>query len=369
MADTTTSPGTTGTGYGTTTQGLAPWSAPFVTDTLTLGMAAGTEKLANTIPPEGMPLTAGPSDIQNKVFSGIGGLNFPSNLGQSFTNTGAPTIPQVTGTGLNTGYRPGSGGIQYFTDVTNPTDLSGRTQTGAGSTLLQSGQLGSSPIDTSGGITGLSGTPSTTSTGTGNAMSMVSQYMNPYLQNVLNPQLQELRNNAQAKMNAELGKLTSQGAYGGGRQAVMQNAGNRDLLQELNKIVGTGYASAYEKARDQFNTEQKQGLDLGKFMADQGKEQRSIESEGVAADLKEFERQRDYYKNNAKFLRDLIGPGTLPIQETTTAPQQLSGIASFVGALGGYDNLKKLLESMTTGSGTKGAWTMDDLLSKFGLDV
>lgn len=331
MAETTNSPGTTGTGYGTTTQGLAPWSAPFVTDTLSLGMAAGTEPLENTM--YGGPLTAGPSAIQNQIFSGIGGLNFPSNLGQSFTNTGAPTAPQVTGTGLNS---------------------------------LQSGQLGSSPIDTSGGITGLSGTPSTTSTGTGNAMSMVSQYMNPYLQNVLNPQLQQLRNDAQSNFNAQLGKLTSQGAYGGGRQAVMQGSANRDLLGDLNKTVGAGYASAYDKARDQFNTEQNQGLALGKFMADQGKEQRGIEQEGVTADLKEFERQRDYYKNNAKFLRDLIGPGTLPIQETTNAPQQLSTIASLVGALGSVDELTKLLGKITKDGG--GAYTLDDLMTTLGFN-
>lgn len=320
MAD-TTSPGTTGN-YGTTTQGLAPWSAPFVTDTLSLGMAAGTEPLENTM--YSGPLTAGTSAIQNQVFNGIGGLNFPSNLGQSFTNMGAPTVPQVTGTGLNTG-------------------------TGTG-----------------GGITGLSGTPSTTSTGTGDAMSMVSQYMNPYLSNVLNPQLQQLRNDSQSNFNAQLGKLTSQGAYGGGRQAVMQGGANRDLLGELNKTVGAGYASAFDKGRDQFNTEQNQGLALGKFMAEQGKEQRGIEQEGVAADLKEFERQRDYYKNNAKYLRDLIGPGTLPIQETTTAPEQLSALASLTGALGGIDELTTLIGKMSKDDGTK--YTLDDFLSNLGFD-
>jgi len=322
MAD-TTSPGATGTGLGTTTQGLAPWAAPYVTKTLALGEAAGTEPLENTI--YGGQLTAGPSDIQNQVFNGIGGLNFPSNLGQSFTNMGAPGVPQVTGTGLNTGMGTGNGGI-----------------------------------------TGLSGTPSTTPTSAGNNMSIASQYMNPYLSNVLNPQLQELRNNAQSNMNAQLGKLTSQGAYGGGRQAVMQSGANRDLLSELNKTVGAGYAGAYDRGMNQFNTEQKQALDLGNFMAGQGKTQRDIESEGTAADLKEFERQRDYYKNNAKYMRDLIGPGTLPIQETTNAPQQLSTLGSLVGSLGGVDKLTDLLGKMTKDNGSK--YTLNDLLDTLGFD-
>lgn len=308
---------------GTSTQGLSPWAAPYVTDLLGKAAAAGSEPVANTI--YGGDLTAGPSDIQNQVFNGIGGLTFPSNLGQSFTNTGAPSVPQTMGTGLNTG------------------------TTGSGA-----------------GITGLNGTPSTTATSAGNNMSIAAQYMNPYLQNVLNPQMQDLRENAQSAMNAQLGKLTSQGAYGGGRQAVMQGASNRDLLQELNKTAGAGYANAYDKGMGQFNTEQKQGLDLGTFMANQGKTQRDIDAEGTTADLKEFERQRDYDKNNVKFMRDMLGPGTLPIQETTSYPQQLSGFASIVGALGGYDNLVKLLGGQTGGSGTKGAWTLDDLLGKLG---
>ena len=350
MADTTTmSSGSTTPSNGTSTQGLSPWASTYVTDTLSLANAAGTEPLENTI--YGGQLTAGASDIQNQVFNGIGSLNFPSNLGQSFTNTGAPTLPALTGTGLNTGYTPGSGGINYFGGVTDPMDLSGRTQTNAGITSLSPGTTGS-------GTTG-SGTTGSGTTGSGtNNMSMAAQYMNPYLQSVLNPQLQQLRDSAQSKMNEQMGKLTSQGAYGGGRQAVMQGAGNRDLMQELNKTVGTGYANAYNKGMDQFNAEQKQGLDLGKFMADQGKEQRAIDSEGTAADVKEFERQRDYYKNNAKYMRDILGPGTLPIQETTNTPAQLSGLASLLSSLGGIDELTTLL--------TKSGSNLDEFLTKLG---
>jgi hypothetical protein len=300
---------------GTSTQGLAPWSSQFVTDTLALGKAAATEPIENTM--YGGPLTAGASDIQNKVFQGIGGLSFPTNLGGSFTSTGAPAAPQVTGTGLSTG------------------------TTGGGS-----------------GISGLSSTPGS-DTGGG----ITSAYMNPYLQNVLNPQLQSLRQNAQSNLNAQMGKLTSQGAYGGGRQAIITNAANRDLLQELNKTVGTGYATAFDKGRDQFNTEQQQGINLGKFMADQGAAQRGIESEGVAADLKEFERQRDYYKNNAKYMRDLIGPGTLPITETTNAPAQLSGLASLIGALGGVSELTDLIGELGDNL------SLGDFLGNLGFDI
>lgn len=302
---------------GTSTQGLAPWAAPYVTDTLALGKAAASEPIENTI--YGGPLTAGASDLQSKVFQGIGGLNFPSNLGGTFSAAGTPAVPQVTGTGLSTG------------------------ATGTG-----------------GGISGLSSTPGSVSNYGGGTNNLAESYMNPYLQNVLNPQLQALRQNAQSNLNAQMGKLTSQGAYGGGRQAVITGAANRDLLQELNKTLGTGYSTAFDKARDQFNTEQKQGLDLGNFMAAQGKTQRDIESEGVAADLKEFERQRDYYKNNAKYMRDLIGPGTLPIQETVNTPAELSGIAALISSAGGAKALLDLFK------GANADYTMQDLMSDLG---
>lgn len=331
---------------GTSTQGLAPWAAPYVTDTLALGKAAASEPIENTI--YGGPLTAGASALQNKVFQGIGGLNFPSNLGGTFSAAGTPAVPQVTGTGLSTGTTGTGGGI---------TGLPSTGGIGGMSTTSVTGGV-SPEIGTNGGVNGGgSMLPSNYGGGTNN---LAESYMNPYLQNVLNPQLQALRQNAQSNLNAQMGKLTSQGAYGGGRQAVITGAANRDLLQELNKTLGTGYSTAFDKARDQFNTEQKQGLDLGNFMAAQGKTQRDIESEGVAADLKEFERQRDYYKNNAKYMRDLIGPGTLPIQETVNTPAELSGIAALISSAGGAKALLDLFK------GANADYTMQDLMSDLG---
>jgi len=41
------------------------------------------------------PQTAGESNLQSKVFQGLGGLNFPSNLGQSFSSAGAYQPPPM----------------------------------------------------------------------------------------------------------------------------------------------------------------------------------------------------------------------------------------------------------------------------------
>ena len=69
-------------------------------------------------------------------------------------------------------------------------------------------------------------------------------------------------------------KLTQGGAYGGGRQAIMNAENNRNLMMEQNKTVGQGYANAYDKAMQQYNTEQGQAKGLAELMAQQGASQR-----------------------------------------------------------------------------------------------
>jgi len=230
------------------------------------------------------PLTAGPSDIQNKVFQGIGNLTFPGNLGQSFTSSGAPTI------GAD-GQPSGGGGV-------------------------------------------------------------AQSYMNPYLQAVLNPQMDDLRRqNDITNMNTNA-KLTQAGAYGGGRQAIMNAENNRNLMQEMNKTVGQGYASAFDKAMGQFNTEQGQGRDLAKMMTDIGGIQRGITSEGVAADLGEFNAQREFPYKQLQFQRDMISG--LPTGSVTNTPAQLSGIAQLVSSVGGIDKLLKATGQKDLGELLKG---------------
>jgi len=274
----------------TNTQGLADWAAPYITNYL--GKAQALSETPYQVY-QG-PLTAGASNLQNKVFSGLAGLTFPSNLGQSFSSTGAYQLP-------NPNAAPGAAG---------PTGIA-------------------------------------------------ANYMNPYLQNVLNPQLDELRRqNDITNMNTNA-KMTQAGGFGGGRQAIMNAENNRNLMMEQNKTVGQGYSNAYDKAMAQFNTEQGQAKDLANMMSTQGGIERGIESEGVAADLAEFEKQRQYPFQQVQFQRDMISG--LPTGSVTNTAGQMSGVGSLLSALGGgtaaakafgYDNVTDLLKALglTTGS-------------------
>lgn len=78
--------------------------------------------------------------------------------------------------------------------------------------------------------------------------SKIGQYMNPYLQQSLNPQLEEARRQSQITQLANQAKATQAGAYGGGRSAIMEAETQRNLGTNLANITGQGYKTAYDEA-------------------------------------------------------------------------------------------------------------------------
>jgi hypothetical protein len=179
---------------------------------------------------------------------------------------------------------------------------------------------------------------------TGMQQGIASQYMNPYLQNVLDPQLAELRRQndiTQQKTNAG---LTSQGAFGGGRQAIMNSENNRNLMQQMNQTVGTGYANAYDKAMQQFNTEQQQGNTLANLLAQQGGAQRDITQQGVTADYNEFAQQRDYPQKMLQFQQSMLQG--LPVSTVYNQPAAQSGIGQLATTVGGMGTIMNSLKTL-----------------------
>jgi hypothetical protein len=170
---------------------------------------------------------------------------------------------------------------------------------------------------------------------------IAQQYMNPYLQSVLTPQLEELRRqNDITNMNTNA-KFTGAGAYGGGRQAIMNAENNRNLMQEMNKTVGSGYANAYDKAMGQFNTEQGQAKTLADLMGTAGAQQRGIEQEGVTADYNEFLAQRDDPMKKVQFLQSMLQG--LPISTVSNVPQAQTGSQQ---AVGGMTSIYQMLQNL-----------------------
>jgi hypothetical protein len=192
------------------------------------------------------------------------------------------------------------------------------------------------------GIAGLN-TGTTGATGAGTP-GIASQYMNPYLQSVLNPQLDELQRRSQMNLQPDLAKLTQAGGFGGGRQAIMQSEANRNLLQEQNKAIGQGYANAYDKAMGQFNTEVGQAKDLTNMFANAGQTQRGIEQEGITADYNEFLAQRDYPMKQTQYLQSMLQG--LPISTVTNSPLGKSGMGQLAEITGSLPSVEQTLKDL-----------------------
>jgi len=170
-------------------------------------------------------------------------------------------------------------------------------------------------------------------------------YMNPYLEASLNPQLDEMRRQAEISRVNDAGRLTKAGAFGGSRQAIMESEGNRALMDKMSGITGAGYKDAYDKAMAQFNTEQgrgqtaqdaanQYGLQALQKQTDVGGIQRGIEAEGITADKTQFETERDYPLKQVQYMQSLLQNLPLATQSYSyTQPSAISQAASQGGGL------------------------------------
>jgi len=159
------------------------------------------------------------------------------------------------------------------------------------------------------------------------------QYMNPYLMASINPQIDQARRQAEIQRVADAGRLTKAGAFGGSRQAVMEAEGNRALGDRIAGITGQGYASAYDRGLAQFNQEQaarnKFGFEVLGGQATAGDRQRTIEQQGISADISQFEEERDFPYKQVQYQQSLLQGLPLEAQSVSySTPSTLSQLAS-----------------------------------------
>ena len=307
VGSTTGIPGVTNTG-GTASQGLSSYVAPYVTNMLGQGQA-----LANTsMPVYQGPLTAGQSALQNQQFMGLSemaqtGYDPMQYQAQNWSNQGASQMP----------------------------NLSVPSQTQSVSQAANQGTAGY-------------GQPMSLNMGQGS--SPASQYMNPYLQQSLQPQLNLLAQNSKINEQGDLGKLTSQGAYGGSRQAVLQGMDQNALLGQQANLIGQGYNTAYNDAQNQFNADQARQMQAQQnteasrqFSANFGQQnlaalgqaggvQQGIQNAADQAAYAEFQKQQQYPYQQLAFEQSLLQG--LPTGTTTTTPNAMSDLGTALSALG-----------------------------------
>ena len=216
----------------------------------------------------------------------------------SLSNYVGPYVTEMLGKGqalANEGYNAYMGPL-----TAGESDLQGQAFQGLGSLTL--------PTDTM----GVSGYQPQQFTG-----DIAQQYMNPYLQASLDPQLEAARRQSEIDRVANASRMTRAGSFGGSRQAVLDAENQRALQANLAGITGKGYADAYAQALGQFNTEQDRGMTaqdkINQYgmtgigaLADMGAVQRGIESEGITADRLQFEEERDFPYKQVQYMQSLL---------------------------------------------------------------
>lgn len=192
-------------------------------------------------------------------------------------------------------------------------------------------------------------------------------YMNPYITAALNPQIEEAKRQAQIQNLQNNAAATKAGAFGGNREALMESENQRNLLQNLSGITGKGYSDAYNQAMNQFNVEQgrgqtatdqanQYGLAALQKQTDAGQVQRDITQQGVAADLNEFNTQREYPYKQVQYQQSLLQG--LPLQAQTYSYSQPSTLSQILSQGGGMMDLyDRIFGTGTTSTGTTGTGT------------
>jgi hypothetical protein len=184
-----------------------------------------------------------------------------------------------------------------------------------------------------------------------------NQYMNPYLQASLDPQLKELKRQSDIARLDDAARLTKAGAFGGSRQAIMESEGRRNLLDKQQDVIGTGYKTAFDTGASRFAADQAAeersrqfsadfGLQSVKNLADMGATQRGITSEGLAADKKAFEEERDFAYKMPQYQLGLLSG--LPIG-SSTASVNPDAVSKAISAVGGTASLYDILEQFFSG--------------------
>lgn len=184
------------------------------------------------------------------------------------------------------------------------------------------------------------------------------QYMSPYLQAALDPQLEEARRQATISRIADAGRLSKAGAFGGSRQAIMESEGQRNLLRNMADITGEGYQRAFEQAQAQFNTEQdrarqaqetlnRYGLDALRQQATMGAEERAIEQGAIDAAKRQFEEERLFPYKQVQFMQSLLQDLPLEAQQRSyIEPSQLSQFSGNLAAI------ESLIQQLIGGGGS-----------------
>lgn len=222
-----------------------------------------------------------------------------------------------------------------------------------------------------------------------------AQYMNPYLEQAMEPQLREAQRASQMQGVVDQGQAVRSGAFGGSRQGIVEAERQRNLGQLQGDIRAKGYMSAFEQAQQNFAREQAlreqsrqygaglglqglqtaitgagqmgalggqefaQGMDINKLQNLYGGQRQAQEQAELTQKYQDFQSQKRYPYQQLEFMSNILR-GT-PMGTVNTMYQAPPSIGQQIGALGAgaYGASKLFADGGAVGGYAEGGVTSD----------
>jgi len=295
------------TSASTQTQDLPEWAKPYAEDVLSKGKAV-TDTSQNPYQPYGGNRIAGFSPMQQQAMQGAQNMQ---------------TAPQI-GQGTAAAVGAGLGGA----------DVAGQA----------------------------------TTTGFQN---QIGGYMNPYMNQILAPQLAEANRNFDISGVNQQAKATQAGAFGGSRGAIMAAENERNRNTGLNQIYGQGLNTAFSNAQNQYNqnlgtqlqgyglmgnaagqlgqlgqTQYGQQMGINQLQNQYGAQQQAQEQKGMDTAYQDFLTQKNYPYQQLSYMANLVRGTPMGMNtqsQVYQAPPNTLGQLSGLG-MGAYGLSKMLAE-------------------------
>jgi len=202
-------------------------------------------------------------------------------------------------------------------------------------------------------------------------------YMNPYMQNVVDIQQREAQRTADIAGTGRNAQAVKSGAFGGSRQAIMDAEANRNLSTQMGDIQAQGLNQAYNQGQQQFNTEQQLGeqskqygaglgmqgfqtaltgagqlanigqqtfgqeMDINKLQNQYGTQQQAFGQQGKDNEYQDFLNQQRFPYQQLEFMNSMLRGTPMGTVQSMyqPAPSQLSQVAGLGTAAYGISRM------------------------------
>ena len=191
-------------------------------------------------------------------------------------------------------------------------------------------------------------------------------YMNPYMQNVVDIQKREAQRTADIAGTGRNAQAVKSGAFGGSRQAIMDAEANRNLATQMGDIQAKGSNAAFQQAMQQFNTEQALGeqsrqfgntlgmqgfqtaltgagqlanigqqtfgqeMDVNKLQQQYGTQQQAFNQQGIDTQYQDFLNQQRYPYQQLEFMNSMLRGTPMGTVQSMYQPAP-SGLSQLAG--------------------------------------